>query len=300
MNTGLKTLLVLLVTLLPIGLGSCASKQVTQSLDRTPLRVRVMSYNILEGGGECSVVDWGNGHETVAGNRRRHIVNQIRKIGADVVFLQECNGWEENDNRILNEITGELEMHAVIAPNHSAAKLSILSRYPIAWQRWLDDENIYAHNVLIAGLALSEDQTVQVVNVHFDWTAVPEWNQYDDGDDARAELYQQQCEILLAELQKSRYADMIVAGSLNHSPSQKLFEFTPLYRQILALGYVDMVELHNSYLYHRERTSAGGKVVDYIFGSSSLKGACRASTIVKAPRAYQVSDHLPLWAALDF
>ena len=300
MNTGLKTLLISLVTLLPIGLGSCASKQVTQSLDRTPLRVRVMSYNIREGGAECSVVDWGNGHKTVAENRRGRIVNQIRNNGADVVLLQECNGWEENNNQILNEIAGELGMHAVIAPNHSAAKLAILSRYPIAWQRWLADKKLFAHNILIAGLTLSEDQTLQVVNVHFDWTAVPAWNQYDDGDDARVELYQQQCEILLAELRNARYADVIVAGSLNHSPSRKLFEFTPLYRQILSLGYVDMVELHNSHLYHRKQTSADGKVVDYIFGSSSLKGACFAGEIVKTPKAYQASDHLPLWVDMNF
>jgi endonuclease/exonuclease/phosphatase family metal-dependent hydrolase len=330
-NSVWKIVLIAVVGLLPLALGSCASEEVTDSLNRPPLRLRVMTYNIHEGGRESAILEWqehkkttpadgnddhfnlihkigfeapavkwANVYKTLPVDRRSHIVELIRKVGADVVLLQECTGWEENENQILNDVAAELDMHAVIASNHGVANVALLSRYPIAWQRWLGDETVFAHNMLIAGLTLSDEQTLQLVNVHFDWTATPAWSQYDDGDAARMELYQQQCEVFLDELRKHRFTDMVVAGDLNHSPMQKLFDFSPLYRQILDLGYVDMVELHNSHQYHRERTSANGTIVDYIFGSSSLKGACRESRIVKTPRAYEASDHLPLWADLVF
>ena len=300
MRLEIKIALVLLIALIPYGLCSCATDEVKESLARPPLHVRMMTYNIHEGGAEMPAVDWGNGRATLSVDRRSHIVSLIRKIGADVVLLQECNGWEENDNQILNEVAGELDMHAVLAPNHGAAKVAILSRYPIAWQRWLADGNVFTHNMLIIGLALSEEQTLQVVNVHFDWTATPEWIRFDDSDDTHRDLYQQQCEILLTELQRHRYTEMIVAGDLNHHPKQNLYDFPPLYRQILDLGYVDMVEMQNPYRYDRQQTSARGEIVDYIFGASSLKGACRDSAIVKTPKAYQASDHLPLWVDLVF
>lgn len=103
-----------------------------------------MSFNIQTGGGE----------------RWPRLVEHIRDLGPDVLALQECRGWLDNDARQLADAEHDLGMKALIAPSRSGFHTVLMIKPTVRWTGW---EVTYAGELLhgfgaarleIPGLAL--------------------------------------------------------------------------------------------------------------------------------------------------
>lgn len=259
------------------------------------LKVRCMTYNIWVGGTPRTVsgrpVPWGNGYQTAMGDRLPLIIEVIKDIKPDIVLLQECTGWGDEDNKILDYVAEKLNMYGAIAPNHTENKVAILSRFPIENCWWLADDNPFGHNMIFAKLQLPNQSHLVVSSCHYGWWETAGWTWKDEKK--MRELYRLQNDILLQEMAKYRDAHFILGGDLNHNPKRSLYGEPPLYAQLMDAQYVDTYyRLHGTY---QGKRTYGQGVIDYIFVSPYLAEHCITAEIVDNPATYLASDHLPVW-----
>ncbi len=104
----------------------------------------MMSFNIQTGGGE----------------RWPRLLKAIRDVGPDVLALQECRGWLDNDARQLADVEHDLGMRGLIAPSRSGFHTVLMIKPAVRWTGW---EVTYAGELLhgfgaakleVAGLTL--------------------------------------------------------------------------------------------------------------------------------------------------
>jgi endonuclease/exonuclease/phosphatase family metal-dependent hydrolase len=265
-----------------------------------------MTYNVLSGGQSGNGCDWyirKTPLELSVSNNDRidNIVNVIKDVNPDIVFLQECNTWEDNDSKILKNVAKQLEMNAAVTPNRNKYKVAILSKYPMSNVHWLDDKNVFSHNIIFADVALDRNQTITVANQHFIWWRDPKWNTYNAN--TQKESYIKQCNELLGQLAENKDKPFVIAGDFNHTFDASNFDQKPLYGSITDLGYTDCCfSIYKNYsrvtsFVSKEKKSIGP--IDFIFVSPSLAKNIVDADIFYSMASFSASDHLPVWADIS-
>ncbi len=287
---------VMLFGILFLGLAGCYSSEQKQKAKRSPLPLRVMTYNIYGGGQKRPAITWDDGQRTDPENRLDDLKAVVGDLRPDVLILQELQGWDEGDFRILSEFGKPLGMIGVMTSHLDDYHVGVLSRYPVSTVQLLPKDSPFRHNLLVVGVTLPDNRELLVGSVHFAWSKTPGWEQADAV--RRSELYQLQCDAFLDTLKEYKNQLFVLGGDLNAGPKQAFFGQPPLYEQIRKLGFVDVLEQHNPYRYDQLYTHASGEMRDYLFVSSVSKGSTRDAGIGTPSVAYAASDHLPVWADL--
>jgi hypothetical protein len=112
----------------------------------------VMTLNIKEGGD----------------GRWADLTALIREAGPDLLLLQECRGWADDDYQRLASAESDLGMRALIAPSRSGFHTVVMSTGRLTWKAW---ETRYASELLhgfgVAVFALSNvTLPLSVISAH--------------------------------------------------------------------------------------------------------------------------------------
>jgi endonuclease/exonuclease/phosphatase family metal-dependent hydrolase len=130
---------------------------------------RIMSYNILYGGGITP--EWeekaNQGVFPYPGNRLPAILEVIKAAEPDIVGLQEAAGWQQEPDPMVQQVAAELGMKQFLARTPSGLNLALLTRFQIVEAENLSDQvgNIGA---LRATIRTEAGQIVHVFVVHLD------------------------------------------------------------------------------------------------------------------------------------
>ena len=264
--------------------------------------VRVMTYNVLYGGEAGRDYKWYDkkrpmGFQIDAGERRARLAKIIRDADPDIVFLEECTEWADNDAAILKEFAAMLGMHGAVSPNRNKFKLAILSRFPLENIDCLGDNVPFAHNILYADVTLPDGVTVTLASLHFGWWGDPNWRTYDDAD--KKASYARQFDYFLKELANRRGKPFIFGGDFNHAFNDANFDQKPLYAGVVAQGYTDACfSIYKDYsrvISGTQQNKPKDGPIDFIFVSPELAGSIVNADIVYSVDAFETSDHLPVW-----
>jgi endonuclease/exonuclease/phosphatase family metal-dependent hydrolase len=252
--------------------------------------LRLMTYNILDGGAE----------------REDAIIEVIRAVDPDVVVLQEVM-----QTVALERIAATLNMDHILARGpEQGRKVGLLSRLPVltarsgrrwgAWRRWLE-----------VSIQLSNGQMITIYGVHlipfhawfFEW-----WR----GREVSG---------LLQHIRQVAPGPHLLAGDFNAiAPGdQARLEGAPLWvraqlwfqmgrvlrralKPLLEAGYVDCFRaLHPQDEGFTLPPSDPAVRLDYVFVDPTLSAHLRACRVVTEPEVVKVaSDHLPVLAEFDW
>ncbi len=271
--------------------------------------LRVMTYNIAYGGscyawvrGRSDMsVEWPDmGYSTMTGNRFDAIVDVIKKVDPDVVFMQECTGWCDGNYAILRDFAARLDMFAAVTPpTGDRFEVVVLSRYPMTNLSWNADSDPFSRNYLYAEITPRPDVTIGVASAHlYPWAAY----RYPD-DKELAEKYLRQRDSLLQKLTTNSNKLFVVGGDWNQYYNDSMFHQKPLFNYFEELGYVDGCKsVYGDYenimscTPQPDATRNQGPG-DCIFISPALSAteSIVDADIVYSRETFRVSDHLPVW-----
>lgn len=257
--------------------------------------LRFMTYNILYGGEP----KWGSdsvrvlGYKIDNGPRRGNIINIIKTINPDIVFLQECNGWADDNCKILKDVAGQLKMFGEVSPNRNKFKVAILSRFPISNVHWLDGNNVFAHNIIYADIEPQGGQKITVASLHFGWWGDRKWKTYDAN--GQSQSFIRQYKVLMDELGKNVSKPFVIGGDFNNSYDEVHFKQKPVYASIIDTCYTDsLFKVYKDYSNLRSGKNRTGPI-DYIFVSPQLANCVKDADVVFSVESVETSDHLPIW-----
>ncbi len=256
-----------------------------QETEGVAMTLRVLSYNILEGGED----------------RLAHIANVIASQQPDVVALLEAN---ERTNA--ETLARQLGMHLTFGEANSPYHVAWLSRHPV-----IREEN-YRLAVLAKTLLKIEVQwegsPLALFATHLQHGRSPEQEQY-RGMEMQAILeilraHSEQPHMLMGDFNSLAPTDIPdIANHLITSPnkSEELMQEGQFVRDVIPVllqaGYVDSYRtLHLStpgYTYKLPRPSLR---LDYIFIPPTLTSRLQACDVVTGQEAEIASDHLPILA----
>jgi endonuclease/exonuclease/phosphatase family metal-dependent hydrolase len=100
-----------------------------------PMTLRVMSYNVLWGGGfdrrfDANLLDWQK--PLFSGrDRLQAIVELLAEQTPDVLAVQEAAAWDEGATPVAQQVAARLAMSYVFARNDYQINTALYSRYPI-------------------------------------------------------------------------------------------------------------------------------------------------------------------------
>lgn len=278
--------------------GGCDSMMQCQSREKENLKFRIMTYNILFGGKPHRTVEWPDGTKTLRGSRVEELKKVVKSVDPDILCLQECSGWADNDEKILKDVAKSLGMNGVISRGDNNTHVAVLSKYEIRDSYCLNKD--YAHYILYADVCLPNGQILKVLNIHFGWWGVPGYRKFTE--EKRAESYKMQKAVLLGELVKNSDELMAVTGDMNHLPQTTNFGEPPFYEEVLTLGYTDCYfNKHKNYegvFSFAMKEPAYPGPIDFVFVTKPLESGIKDAGIFKNEMAYKASDHLPVW--VDF
>ena len=308
----MKTTIIFCIYLLSIFLiGGCGEPIQKDQAGAEPLTMRCMTYNICYGGQAQPAKDWENGHKTSAENRIPLLIDVINSVNPDIVFLQECNGWADNNNQILNEVANSVGMHGIVAPNNGRFLVALLSRYPIESYSWQPDDSIYRWNIVRADITLPGGRKLAVASTHYGWWGLDKWWSPGVTKEEKLAMYLPQTEFLMDVLKENKDIPFIIAGDFNHPdeyhvsllrengshadiPNKLIKQFYP---RIKEIGYSDIYQkLNGSYKGKRSCMGFSSGVIDHIFATDSIADGFKHCEIVETPLAFKASDHLPIFA----
>src|ERR1043166_4704738 len=109
------------------------------------MRLRVMTYNILIGGGD----------------RVEYIQEVIHAANPDVVVLQEVN-----DTSILKSLAQSLQMQWFLGEGNQKTKVALLSRLPVLQFKSYHPRFPIWHNVIEAEVQYQPDRAFYLIGVH--------------------------------------------------------------------------------------------------------------------------------------
>jgi endonuclease/exonuclease/phosphatase family metal-dependent hydrolase len=265
--------------------------------------LRCMTYNILWGAEPRKPEDFfGTGQKLHEGNRIELLVSIIREQRPDIVFLQECNGWDKENNKILKQVAKKTNMHSLLAPTNSGFHVALLSKYPILANTTYDLKTPFAHNLLVARLKLPNGKIIQAASVHYGWWGVPGFHQMNKKE--QNDSYRKQTALFLDDLRKYTKEPLIIGGDFNHMPNRGHLDVPPLYNSIVNMGYSDAWVAANGKYPKTMRTLSTeeqGIVIDFIFLSPALNESAKVKRceILANPKTFQTSDHLPILAEIE-
>jgi exodeoxyribonuclease III len=265
-----------------------------QMLGLVECRVKIMSYNILEGG------------NLSRGDRTDLLLELIRGSSPDVVGLNECRGFAEDDHARLRLFERELGMIGVMNEAQSGNHVALLYGPDIkvveTSQRTISMYNGYAR-VTMETSALGQ---VAIVATHLH----PFSSTFRVGE----------MEILAARAASAPAA--IIMGDMNSiAPSDADVDLTDAPRTmserlrgpsgdidtdavsvLLRRGYLDLGQPKAQATYptmlSRERSEPRVRL-DYMFVSPAIAERCIEFQVRKDDKAQRASDHLPIVAEID-
>lgn len=264
--------------------------------------VRVMTYNVLYGGEAGRDYIWYDkkksmGFQIDSGERFDRLAKVIRDADPDIVFLEECTEWANNDAAIFKKFAAKLGMHGAILPDRNQFKVAILSRFPLENIRCLDDDAPFAHNILYADVVLPDGMAVTLASLHFGWWGDPKWRTYDT--EGQKACYARQFDYFLKELATRRGKPFIFGGDFNHAFNDANFEQEALYAGVVAQGYTDACfSIYKDYsrvISGTQKNVLKDGPIDFIFVSPELADSILNADIIYSLDTFETSDHLPVW-----
>lgn len=240
------------------------------------MTIRVMAYNILEG---AYATDSPAGYNF---DRADAIIAFINAYNPDILLLQECRHWADSGNTRLPYFSDHLGMpYKIIAPNHGAYKVALLSKYPIVSSTYLNDSVYFWWNILTASIQVAPSCTISTASIHFGWWGVPGF--YDMNDSEQSQSYSQQKAVLMSYLQGRVNGSLIIGGDWNHDTTESPFNQGILHDEISAMGYgMNLLR----------RYQPAERNVDTLYVSRS--GKLVPMNCSRLHDAEGLSDHLPI------
>ncbi len=261
-----------------------------------PSTVRIMTYNLLNGGVESDGTD-----------RITAIAEVIRQATPDVVAVQEAN-----NEALFYTLARQIDLpQAVLGQSNRGFHLGLLSRFPVESWQMHNQRPVLFHGFLEVHLQTPAGKlAVFVAHLH---------PGYADEDD---EFRLKEVEFILQRMQPYRAGMSLLTGDFNtvspldeikledwpkqwqkwfHSKQGGEFRRETLGR-VLTAGYQD------SYRRFHPGSEPGYTLpasnpnvrLDYIFASPPLATHLTAAEVVRHEPASMASDHLPLLAQFDF
>lgn len=248
------------------------------------MALRVMTYNILEGGGE----------------RMPYIRDVIRGQNPDAVAIQEAN-----DRNLIESLARELEMRLVYGEANSAYNIAWLTTLPI--RRGENHRLPELRKTLLEVEVEWEGQPLRLYNLHL--RANPE-NESQRQDEIQA---------VLRVIGPASAEPRLIVGDFNSFGPQDHYmsdiQFPdediafaerayPLPRlvipAVLAAGYVDVYRaLHADDGGYTTKTPTPVVRIDYIFASPALAARAISCDRVEGALPIYASDHLPVRADFE-
>jgi endonuclease/exonuclease/phosphatase family metal-dependent hydrolase len=249
------------------GASATSTPPIPAATDVPSVTVNVLSYNVLYGAGVFREFDGRlpQGDRPIYGGRNRlpDVVDILRSHDADVIGIQEANGWDRGNPSVAEDVAVQLGMDFFLARGVDRGfHLVLLSRYEI-----LEAEDISPQLGINGGirarLRLPDGQDLHVFVVHF----TP------DAHDLVA------CQIkTLQQLAQPFYSERVVLmGDVNQIVR------TPAVQQLVKGGWTNIAD-------------AG---IDQVWVGPIAGAAVSGVEVdVAAPRG--VSDHPPVAARVTF
>lgn len=251
-----------------------------------PTTLRILSYNILEGG---------------RGEHFDQVVEVIAATGADIVCLQECNGWPADGQALLRRAAERLGVAGWLCHSRSNYHLAVLTGLVAdRFVCWRDGMN---HSFGEVELRLSARRRLNLFNAHL--------------DPHREETRLLELGLLLGRMWPKREALTLLVGDLNSlapgdfyrgAPLATFHETNPDNTEVLqtevqerlrAAGWTDCYRtLHDDAGY---TFSANGPFcrIDYAYASPPLAAHLTGCEVVGHPLTGEASDHLPLLTTFE-
>jgi len=263
-----------------------------RTVKSTLLFMRIVSYNILNGGRE-----------------RADLVHRvIEASGPDVVVLVEAD-----DAEVVTELGDRLGMEAFHAPSGGDHAGAILSRFPITKTRnhALDGRGHWMNACFEAWVEAPDGTEWPIAGVHFAAHASEE----------RERLREAQLESLFQRLAHLQGTPHLLAGDFNsNAPSQqidpaccslrtrRLWEENGgkiprrIVRRLIDAGYLDTlhtVDPDRAETTGTYTTEFPGQRIDYIFTRGIDPSRIRTAWIDQGGVAAEASDHFPIGVEFD-
>ncbi|MCK5852073.1 endonuclease/exonuclease/phosphatase family protein [bacterium] len=264
------------------------SKKFASTMKSSNIVIKVMSYNVLEGAYPAGPPSYNGSCKAYSNkDRSKEIINFVKSKDPDILLLQECNHWADNNNKRLKRFSKELDMpYAEIAPNHGHYNVALLSKYPIKGYTYFDDDVYYYWNIITANIQLTPACSIDVASSHFGWWGMPGYSKMTE--EQKKQTYIKQKDTLMKYLQKHLNGNLIIGGDWNHGATQSPFGQGNLHDAIADLGYGKNL-LH---LFHPKENP-----IDNIYTSQS--GRFSILNCTRFPAAKDFSDHLPVMAKIS-
>lgn len=136
-----------------------------------PVTLRVISYNVLWGGGVDPefvprISSMNPGFSTR--NRVPEIVAFLKQANADIVGIEEASGWERGNPSVIQDVASRLGMRYSIAPRGNGLTMAILSKFEIVATTDLYSQVTAHGGALRVNVSLSDGSLLTVYIVHLD------------------------------------------------------------------------------------------------------------------------------------
>jgi endonuclease/exonuclease/phosphatase family metal-dependent hydrolase len=177
-----------------------------------PLTLRVMSYNLLWGGGfdrrfDANLLEWQK--PLFAGrNRLPQILDLLESQAPDILALQEAAAWDEGDSPLAQDVAARLGMSYVMSQNEYEIKAALFSRYRIL--AWRDLSPYMGSNSALVAIVETADRRPLVVAVaHL--------------DPFTSRMRSCQVELILSVLDHFAGGRVLLLGDMNFRPNSAEF-----------------------------------------------------------------------------
>lgn len=247
--------------------------------------MKIMSFNVLEGG-----ID-------EEGSRIEYIKEVIKEVSPDFLALQETNKFDEDNNTLLEEVSGDIGLpHYALSPpglphkNGKQYHVVSLSRYPLKNIHMFPDQPF--QNGALLTLVDSPLGELAVCNVHLDAYS----------EDKRLKELKSILQYV------SKHTNQILLGDFNSISSDDNYDIETLevearfdVIEILKRNYVDIafhLELDDRTTHPAPPNTDPDFTkpirIDYIFVSPSLAPRIKDAAVIKTSTSERASDHYPI------
>ena len=137
-----------------------------------PLTIKVMSYNVLFGAGVDRQYDDLLLPELRNKNRLPELVSFIKGAKLDILGIEEANGWNRGDPRVVEQVAEQLEMNYYLAEAPNDFHVVLLTKFEITEAKNLSgkegDTVFETMRALRATLLTPNEQSFNIFIVHLD------------------------------------------------------------------------------------------------------------------------------------
>lgn len=240
------------------------------------ISVKIISYNILFGGGILPEWDELIQPSGLHGDRTPEIFAYLREIDADVIALQEVYGWNDTEPPFIETAANAIGLpNYYVAPSSEDHDTAILTRYEI-----LETESLYEAigdpSVLRARLQTPDGNPLNVFVVHF-WAMHLTTTEF------------KECQVreLAEAIEPYKYERTIVLGDFNFQAGPFYPEFQLM--ESMGLEFVTASTIPNM-----------GFRIDQIWIPTTAPSWVENEWDYTIENSNKLSDHNPVGLAIDF